>query len=156
MGHLRRPRAPQEQPKSGQLRPKSGQERAKAGPRAAKTWPRAAKSGPRGAKKRQERLRRGQERTKSGQEQPKSIQEQPRSGQERPKSCPKAILEPSWLVLGRFWRGKSWLFVKLFNTASNIRFQPHVCLKASLVLKRCRHEPKQKGIRATRTRSIDR
>ena len=50
------------------------------------------------------------------QDQPKTHQERAKSGQERPKSGPKAILEASWLVLGRVWAAKTLVFLWFFNT----------------------------------------
>ena len=82
LGRLKWPRAPQERPRDPQEEPKSAPERPKSDPRAAKSGPRLA------------------------QERPKSSQERPKSDPERPKSGPKVILEPSWLVLGRFLRAK--------------------------------------------------
>ena len=69
LGHLGRPRVPQERPRAAQERPQSGL--------------RAAKSAPRAA----------QERPKSGQERPKSAQEHPKSAPSAAKSAPRAAQE---------------------------------------------------------------
>ena len=81
------------------------------------------------SKRRQERLKTDQDRAKSGQERPKSDQEQTKSGQERPKSDPErpksarnAILEASWLVLGRVWEAKPRVFLRFLNTFCETMF----------------------------------